>query len=134
MSVNLSVNVHSGHAGRPARGFHHHHPRGFKSRPIVLGGDHISRHTVRGTGRFHFHRPKNIVVLQSHSTIPVSNAALAITSILAGIVSLITSVALIAFGALIFNPVVIGVGVVLGAGGIALTAAGGIYLGNKFKK
>lgn len=131
--MSISLNVHTGHAGRPARGFHHHHPRGFKKGPIVLR-EHISRHKVRGAGRFHFHRPRNVVVLKSHATIPVSGTGVAITSILAGIASLITSVALIAFGALIFNPVVIGVGVVLGAGGIALTAAGGIYLGNKFKK
>ena len=134
MPVNLSVNVHRGHTGRPARGFHHYHPRGFKKRPIVLGGEHISRHTGRGTGRFHFHRPRNVVVLKSHATIPVSSTGLAATSILAGIASLITSVALIAFGALIFNPAAIGVGAVLGAAGIAMIATGSIYLGNKYKK
>lgn len=128
----------SRHTGRPighvhvlrrSERFSHH-----RHQPKVVLHGHISRHSGRHTGRPHFHRRHHFHYYAKAQPVTVSGSALTIAL---GALSLITGIALIALGALTFNPILIGVGA--GFTGLGVLAIGGAatYLSvhhSKYKK
>lgn len=119
------------HTGRPTGRIHQPRPHG---RPSVLGHQHISRHTGRPTGRVHVghhHHHHHRFHYHTHATpATISGSAAAITL---GILSVITGIALVALGAVSFNPVLLGVGGALIGLGVLTTGAGATCLALKLK-
>jgi hypothetical protein len=124
MSISLNMNV------RPQKNAHYSLPsRAFRRRPIFMRGSHVTHDwRINETGRPHCHRPRKVVVFRSHAKVPEVKPSLSAISIIAGIVGLIAAVALVALGGAFGNPVALGMGFVVGAGGIALIVLGSITL------
>lgn len=101
--------------------------RPSKRPPMVMPREPTARQ--ERAERIHRRRPRSVMIGSPRTPVTFKGTALAAGSVLAGVGAMILALACIILGALTINPIAIGLGVCIGAGGVALMSAGGTYFG-----